>query len=289
MTEDMRGHLDDTTLDRWRTGELAEGERTRVAEHLERCEECARALAELEAFAGTVGRAYAADRAAADAQAPDMARLRERIEAATRAREFVARRRAWTRWMPHAAAAVVALLVVGVLWREGFRAPEDAGRLARPESAAVERALEGAAEPAAPPAGRDEAATSIAAERGEAAAPVRERDAAVPAPRPEAPPPPAEYRQRQEELAKAREAEEAAPEAQAADALADAPAAGLAVDPHDRFAARAREALAARDTAAARRTLALWRDTLSPRAELAPALRRQAESLADSLAAFLAE
>jgi len=264
MTEDMGGHLDDTTLDRWRTGELAEGERTRVAEHVERCEECARALAELEAFAGTVGRAYDADRAAADAQAPDMARLRERIEAATRAPDSAARRRAWTRWMPHAAAAVVALLVVGVLWREGFRAPEDAGRLARPESAAVERALEPAATPA-------------------------ERDEAAPAPRPEAPPPPAEYRQRQEGLAKAREAEEAAPEAQAADALADAPAAGLAIDPHDRFATQAREALVDRDAAYARRTLSLWRDTLAPRDELAPALRRQAESLADSLAAFLAE
>ncbi len=303
MTEGMHTHLDDATLDRVRTGEIEEPERARAAQHVAACAECARRLADLEAFAALVGRAYAADRAEARGEEPDWARLRERVLDATRAgspeaaaagaRPGLPTRR-WSRWAPQLAAAVVAALVLGVLWREGVRGPGDARRAVEAPMTAERQGPAAAEEPAVAeePAGAAPTdiappgpATALESRAGEAAQDRRGgQEARQNAP--SAPPP--DFRARDEvaaagAAAKAEEREAGRREAGFADASA-----ADALEPHDRFAVQARAALAAADTAAARRTLALWRDTLAARADLDSALRGQAESLADSLAAFLA-
>lgn len=327
MTEDARTeHLDETALDRLRTGELPEPDRARAAAHVEACPECARALAELEELADVVGRAYAADRAATGMGDPEWARLRARVgeavgaaeapRAGKPAAESAARRRAWSRWMPQAAAAVVALLVLGVLWREGFRGPEDAGRLAEPESGVTvsapripfpetetlstdgDAAQDMAAEE---PLARDELAAGQAAKARENAAEEAAEavgrqeafraDAPPPAVPPDQVPREGDFGRRAEGQDRSRAAGVEIPRAEPTDAddLADAPAAAVsAPDPYYRFTIQARAALSTRDTAAARRTLSLWRDTLAPRAALEAERRRQATVLADSLAGLLA-
>jgi hypothetical protein len=111
-------------------------------------------------------------------------------------------------------------------------------------------------------------------------APSRDADAPQEGARAAGPPPAEREEANIQGQERANEADKAAPQ------MAQNEAAAYA-DPHDRFAIQARSALAAGDTLSARRTLALWRDTLAPRDELESALRRQAEALADSLAAFL--
>lgn len=297
------GHPDESALDRWRTGELAAEERAQMAAHLDSCEACRRALAELEAFAAVVGRAYAADRELAAAEEPDWARVQARVAegVAASGREARARRSAWARWAPQAAAAVVALVVVGVLWREGVRGPEDARQIAQPSTSAVgERVAADADEPSVLEEERDgaddlrdaaEAPGNEAQFRREAAAeealadrvaPSRDMAAPQEDARAAAPAPADQNAQNLEREERANEALKAAPE------VARLGVEGVDVVPHHRFADQARAALAARDTVSARRTLALWRDTLAPRDELDSTFRRQAEALADSLAAFLA-
>jgi len=325
------GHPDVTALDRFRTGELPEAEQASVADHVAGCEACAGALAELESFAAAVARAYAADRAVAAGEEPDWARVRERIAEGTAAgagapapvggagREARARRPVWVRWGPQAAAAVVALLVLGVLWREGVQGPEDARRIAErqappvaaPEAPSPADRLAGtapASEPGArepgaplapgPPATEGDVAraeTQAARDGVELEARARDREADFRRDAPGAAPEaladgvaqreerPADERAANERADDQDRANQAAKAAPAAARMAEA----AALDPHDRFAVQAREALAASDTLSARRTLALWRDTLAPRDELDPALRDQADALADSLAAFL--
>jgi hypothetical protein len=313
-------HPDESALDRWRTGELAADDRARMVAHLEACEACRHALAELESFAAAVGRAYAADRELAAAEEPDWARVQARVaegvaSAGSPGREARPRRSAWARWAPQAAAAVVALVVVGVLWREGVRGPEEAQRIAAPETSAVgERAAVDADEPSSfepesdtvepsemgqetETLGRTRAAELEGADnrrdgaefRGDAVAeealadrvaPSRDADTPQEGARAAGPPPAEREEANIQGQERANEADKAAPQ------MAQNEAAAYA-DPHDRFASQARSALAAGDTLSARRTLALWRDTLAPRDELESALRRQAEALADSLAAFL--
>ncbi|MGH7563831.1 MAG: hypothetical protein ACREK5_05360, partial [Gemmatimonadota bacterium] len=57
----------------------------------------------------------------------------------------------------------------------------------------------------------------------------------------------------------------------------------------ERFQRRARLALSEADSALVAGALAQWRDSLAPGEELPADLRRAAEALADSLAAFLAK
>jgi anti-sigma factor RsiW len=279
-------HVDGGTLDRYRTGELAEAERQRVAAHLAACDRCAAALASLEALAGTVDRAYAAQRELGAATEPGWARLRARVSERIAKRGRAAREGwpAWARWAPQAAAAILALIVVGVLWREGVWGPDDARRIAAPRPAVeAERSLPPATQserdgaelesPApsedegvvrareAPPVGaREKAAGKADDAAAEAAA--QEVDAAAPAPAADAP---ARYEARGPELR--------------AGVL---PSAAI-----DRFELDARRALSRTDTAAAREALTLWRDTLAPRADLEAGRREQARALADSLASLL--
>jgi hypothetical protein len=268
------GHVTEL-LDAFRSGELEDADRARVAAHLEECVLCREELEVTGAWTDAFDRAYAARRAAAAELEPDWAAQRAAIAARTTA-PARGRRPALWRWAPQIALAAVAALIVGIVWRENPR--EEPGSLA---SRASERA---GAESATP-----ERAAPAPAEGREPAAGSRRMEAPPPAA-----PPPAEREERfadaaPDEVAKARDEDavlhEAVPEA----ALGAAQRAA-ALPPVERFRLDARQALAARDTVAGRRALALWSDTLAPRGDTlgqsdAPAERPAA--LADSLRRFL--
>lgn len=120
-------------LDAFRTGELAAADRVRVERHLARCAECAARLAEIESLARTATRAFAAGAGLASRAEPDWGRLRAAILARTVGPAPAPRPRpSLLRFAPQAALAAMAVLVLGILAREGVRGPAD-----------LERALEG--------------------------------------------------------------------------------------------------------------------------------------------------
>jgi hypothetical protein len=302
MTDMQSGHLDATTLDRYRTGELELAEHERVAAHLESCVTCARSLGELEAFAGAVGRAYAARRAIDAREEPDWPRLRSRIADRTAAerREILeaarpaARRSAWVRWAPQAAAAVLALVVIGILWREGVREPEDARELVQPapeiagtDRPEEDRPQEEIAAAAGPPAQERRTAEGLADDERFRQTPLEpppaEPSAAAPAAK--ALPPPEAERADAANEAVARRANAADPprdEAREEDLAAAADR--LEVQALVRFELQGRDALVRSDTLAAARALELWRDSLAARTDLPLERRDTAGALADSLA-----
>lgn len=325
------GHVEEL-LDRYRTGELDLADRRRVEGHLEECEACRSALASLEEFSETVGRAYAAEAASrAVEHEPDWGRMRAAIAARTTAPP----RRSWlARHVPQAAAAIVALIALGVLWQQGIRSPEEADRALRTEGR--EALSDRDARPAdrssgalGPGAAEPDTTAGAELDRLQPAqdeARLTKRDAAEP------------LGERLDDREGARRQNEAgaaarkpAPVAEAIEGEAEAAAAGarddsavsrarfearadsnmvaaeapvladeveitvtgqakMATPPPDleRFHSRARLALAAGDSALAAAALAQWRDSLSAGEDLPPDLRRAAEALADSLAAFLA-
>lgn len=311
----MSDHVEEL-LDRYRTGELDEPDRQRVERHLGACAACRGELEALTAFALTVERGYAAERAARAAERePDWARLRASIVERTAARHAGAGRLRLGRYVPQAALAVLALVAVGVLWEQGVRGPDEAERVLRSERRTASRGDQASEGPGGP-------AVTAGADRLE-----RERDDrfAAPAELPEGQEPvgnvgveppdeervghdvaldefrdadPAGRRAGQAEaepsadqpdrLAKAAEA--AAPgEGAAAQAREEDAEANVAPPPElERFQTAARTALSEADTLRAARALAQWRDSLAPRQDLPPALERAARALADSLAAFLA-
>lgn len=272
-------HPDEPTLDRYRTGELEGEEREQLEAHLETCEACRARLSGLEAFSDRVGEAYGASRRAAPR--PDWETQRASI--LDRIDEPAVRRGPWTRvrrWAPQLAAAAIAVLVVGVLWQEGIRGPDDAQRAVRSTRIEREVPITGTG-PAAPeaddrapreeppvPAGlgeradaSDDGAPEETQERSRDAVltdEVERRRAVGQGARPE----------RQEEVAGMRA--ETAP----------APAA-------ERFEGRARDALAKRDADSAREALAFYRDSVEP-AALDSVHADTLRALADSLAAWLA-
>ena len=127
--EHERSQHVDELLDPYRTGELDAAAERRVAEHLESCAACRGALGDLEAFSEVMGRAYAAETATRAAERePDWGRLRAAIVERTSARPTVPRRSWFARHVPQTAVAVLALLAVGVLWRQGIRRPTEAER-----------------------------------------------------------------------------------------------------------------------------------------------------------------
>lgn len=291
LTDDT-GHLDESTLDRRRTGELDAAERENAEAHLAACPLCAAAAVELDAFAAALASGYAALETAAVAQAPDGRAQRSAILARTSGAR--PGRGAWTRWVPQLAAVLVAVVAVGVLAERGVRGPGSAaeeategvpsvaettpGEARRAETAAGQaREADAGQAPAAPPpaaaknaAGRDAALQDGAtpeAERAEAL-----RDAV------DAPPPPPEPRPSRDEAAAGLRRQAPAPDA----------AAPL---PLDRFLASGRAALEREDPPQAKAALALWRDTLAPaEAGLAAAdsaATADARALADSLAVWL--
>jgi len=269
-------HPDEPTLDRYRTGELDGEEWERLEAHLATCEACRARLSGLEAFHDRVGDAYAASRRAAPH--PDWEA--QRVSILDRIDDATVRPGPWTRvrrWAPQLAAAAVAVLVVGVLWQEGIRGPEDAQRAVR--SPEIEREVRTAApEPAAPEsddrAPREEPPDAAGRVDGpEGAAPEgaleESRDAALTDE--------AEQAEAVEQGAR-RERREAAVRMRAQ--AAPAPVA-------ERFESRAREALAKRDAESAREALAFYRDSVEP-AALDSVRADTLRALADSLAAWLA-
>ena len=271
MSTDDRGHVAEL-LDAWRTDELEPAERARVDAHLTECERCRAELSALGPLTAALERGMEARRRSATELEPDWAAQRAAIVARTsgRARAGPGERHAFWRWAPQAALAAVAVIVIGVVWRE--TAPESP-----PEPARIEAPVESGSR-----AGQDEIARDDAAvdppPRAE-----RERPAA---------PPPAMDRLGEGKAEDRRQAAAETPEEEAANeaALADraAPAAADAVsDDRVRFERQARAALAERDTLAARRALALWGDTLAPRLDVDADVRAGGAALADSLEEML--
>jgi hypothetical protein len=116
-------------LDAFRTGELAEADRVRVERHLARCAECAARLAEIESLARTATRAFAAGAGLASRAEPDWGRLRAAILARTVGPAPAPRPRpSLRRFAPQVALAALAVLVLGILAREGVRGPADLER-----------------------------------------------------------------------------------------------------------------------------------------------------------------
>ncbi|MGH7551010.1 MAG: zf-HC2 domain-containing protein [Gemmatimonadota bacterium] len=298
---EANGHVEEL-LDRYRTGELGAADRRRVKAHLEECEGCRSALAALDDFSETVERAYAAETTARAAERePDWGRLRASIVARTTARGSAPRRSWLARHVPQTAALVVALVALGVLWQQEIRGPADAGRALRSERpvASSDRDAMPADRSTDTPSlpGVAESETTAGAELDRArTATVDEsrrtnRDAA------ESP------GEGLDDRAGAGERPTATREAAPVDALeledeaAAAPQAGAAMQKADtpadsndleRFELRARGALAEKDLELAETALTQWRDSLASGDELPADLRRAAEALADSLAAFLA-
>ena len=250
-------------LDAYRTGELDDAGRARVAAHLETCAPCRQELERLGTWTGVVERGFAARRAAARDLEPDWAAQRAAIVARTSGRAGSAQgRHAFWRWAPQIALVALAALIVGIVWREN---PRDPGSRGATESRPV------AVEP------RDEGASMDA-------------DAEAPAgastdPSPQAPP--AVPREGDEVAKAAPEEAETLGQArnEAREVFADRAPEVLqrAAGDGERFEARARAALAARDTVAARRALASL-DSLDS-AERSDSTR---VALADSLEALLA-
>lgn len=277
-------HPDESTLDRYRTGELESEERARVEAHLETCAACRARLSGLEAFSGRVGEAYVASRRAAPR--PDWEAQRASI--LDRVDDPVVRPGRWMRlrrWAPQLAAAAVAVLVIGVLWQEGIHGPDDAQRAVR--SPAVEREARTAApepaarEPAAPvpgdrapgeePPAPAAAAGRVAGPDGGAPGDVQEEDLE------DAP---------TEEVEQGRAAEpEARPDRR--EAVAGMRTRAALAPPAERFEGRARDALAKREVSSAREALAFYRDSVEP-AALDSVRADTVRALADSLAAWLA-
>ncbi|MDX1623516.1 MAG: hypothetical protein R3199_06005 [Gemmatimonadota bacterium] len=277
-------HLDEATLDRLRSDELEEAERERAAAHLEGCPRCAAALAELEAFSGTVGRGYAAARTLAAGREPDWAAQRAAIVERTSGRRERSRLGGLLRWAPQAAVVLAALIALGVLVEEGVRGPGDAERIRREA-------------PAPAPAGGDRE-EELDRRRAAQEPPARERPAEAPAP--------LESRETREPAVE----DPAVPEAEAEVEQEGAePEGGAAVEPEpramakavpqrgerrdragetplDRYRALASRAISERDTLAARGALALWRDSLAA-ADLPAEQRREGQALADTLDALL--
>lgn len=294
MTRDDRGHVGEL-LDAWRTGELQPAEGERIETHLAGCERCREELAALEPLAATFERGFVAGRRQAEDLEPDWAAQRAAIVARTSGRPPAAgRRRAFWRWAPQLAAAAVAAIVIGVVWREAGEEPD---RVETPVASrsGMEPVISAGAEERA---GADD---SPRAEAREADARLRDRAAApVPAA------PPAEDRlaepraadlaaakagaRPEDEAGEALEKEDLGRQEQAANAAALAdraePSREEFADDLGRFERAASSALAARDTLAARRALVLWSDTLAPRLDGAAA---GPVALADSLEAMLAE
>ncbi len=135
-------------LDAYRTGELEDSERLRVERHLERCPDCAARLAEIESFGRLVARGFTAGATGAAAE-PDWDRQRREILARTVEPRPVERRPARLfRFAPQAALAVLALLVLGILVREGVHGPGDLERALEKEKP-VTRGVSGPTPPAA--------------------------------------------------------------------------------------------------------------------------------------------
>jgi hypothetical protein len=144
-------HVEDW-LDRYRTGELPEPEERRVTAHLEKCAECTRKLAELEEFSALLSRGFAAEHALRVGGAePDWERQRGEVLA----RSLQPGRRAAAgaepvppvrkspvllRYLPQAAMAVLAGIVLGVLYQQGVRSPGQAERSLRKDAAESSRA-----------------------------------------------------------------------------------------------------------------------------------------------------
>lgn len=312
-------------LDLYRTGELGEPERLEVERHLAACQACRTELQDLAAFARTVERGYAAERAARAAERePDWARLRTAIVGRTSARPSVGRRKRLARYVPQAALAVLALVAIGVLWEQGVRSPGEAERALESKRAAGGRA-DGARERSGGPA-----ATSDAVREERPAGEYRFAEAGAPAADGPAEALPVEepedetddrrgaaledrtrrhevgldavdtdraeqegaqrYRQeRAEDAAEVgRAAAEPAPEGLEEVAAENAMKQAAAPADLERFQRNARSALSAGDTLQASRALAQWRDSLALRRDLPPELERAVRALADSLAAFLA-
>lgn len=314
-------------LDRYRTGELDEAARRRVEAHLAACADCARELTELEAFSATMARAFEAGRQLAAPSEPAWDRQRRRIVARTM--EDSRLHEGWARvlrqYAPQAAMAVIALIALGVLYREGVRGPGEAERrlqepapapsLAKTAGPARETGPQAAGAPEAAPQPRAEAHARILgapapAEETQAAneaegAMKEEPGAARPVPsaprgfaagREKAPaearvkpPAPAAAEPRRDETdedrAKAMAGRTAAAAPHAPADLAQSPLKHM--DELRRLDFRAHRALASSDTAEAARVLAFWRDSLQGRGDLDPERMRAAAALVDSLAALV--
>ncbi|MGH7571264.1 MAG: zf-HC2 domain-containing protein [Gemmatimonadota bacterium] len=330
MTE-ANGHVEGL-LDRYRTGELDAAGRRRVEAHLEGCEGCRSALADLEAFATTVERAYAAEATARAAERePDWGRLRAAIVGRTSARKHASRRSWLARHAPQTAVAVVAVVALGVVWQQGIRGPEDAERALQSERPAAlsdrdaspaERSA-AASRPQSPEPATTARTEPDRVQPAQDEGPVRKGEAAEPLGDE------LENREGARQQKDARPtAQKPAPAGEAIGGKADAAAAGArddsavsrarfearadsnvvadepapvvgeiavtgqneAASPPDleRFQRRARVALSEADSALAADALAQWRDSLASGDDLPTELRRAAEALADSLAAFLA-
>ena len=315
-SEDHVGKL----LDAYRTGDLGETERLWVEGHLETCADCRKELEALGAFARTVERGYAAERAAhAGEREPDWARLRAAIVARTSGRAPRAHRARLGRYVPQAALAVLALVALGVLWEQGIRSPSEAERSLRSERAPgslPDGAQERASEPVGQargdrPAEEDPSVANGRAQvrvQTDASPPAESRDEMDDGQRKAA----LKDRFRQEADAVEREArpdpdragaelpvgaaenrapaaraEAGRPEGEELDKVGEAVAA--APPPElERFRRDARSALAQADTLLAAQALAQWQDSLAPRQDLPPEFEQAARALADSLAAFLA-
>ncbi len=299
MTEGS-AHVEEL-LDRYRTGELGPAERRRVELHLEECGRCRTALASLSAFSRTVERAYEAETAARAAEGePDWGRLRASI--VERVREPAPRRSWLPRHAPQAAAAVVALVALGVLWQQGIRGPDDADRALRSESPVPSRADRGGGRAGGPTA--DAPAPEASPDRvndiqpDDARVADREPAAAAETIRRDVDLGEAEGRE-DETVSRARFGErvdsvvvgaaaEGAPEV-AQEAAVTAQKNAAAPTPElERFQRRARTALSEADSVLAAGALAQWRDSLVSGEDLPADLRLAAEALVDSLAALLA-
>lgn len=311
-------------LDRYRTGELEPTHRRRVEEHLATCSDCARELARLESFATTLAKGFAAARGL-ETREPDWDRQRRAIleRTALVLRSRPTRPVGLWRYTPQAALAVLALIVLGVLYREGVRGPAEAERRLREDVLSESRDVEEAPPP--PPrqeaaAGADERAFTGEGQAGgerknalEAPPPPddlraeaeNERAAAAPEPvetqenhRGVAPEAPAEAGREKAEVADddfagapeeapAAAAPEAGPRRDRAaleDRAAKTKETALAgQDELQRFDLLARRALANADSLEGTQALAFWRDSLATRTDLDPARKRAAAALADSL------
>jgi hypothetical protein len=188
----------------------------------------------------------------------------------------------------------VALVVIGVLWREGVREPEDAQRLVQPaaESADADgpqelaaRAEPGAQERLAGAQERREAESLADGQRFRRGQPdtrgVEPR--AAPAAAKALPPSAMESLDAAEEGAGRRANADDLLRGEAREDMAAA-AGRLELQALDRFELSGRDALVRSDTLAAARALGLWRDSVASRTDLPPDRRRAASVLADSLA-----